>query len=170
MGTEGITDNELRQLLLEAGESFRARTLGMLERRGEGEEGDGEHRKALQGRFLRDLWPVQKAARTSQNSARLIELAFSNEETFMAISESILPLLSPIEHDHIMLPPIRDGEGNIVDKHPERVLEILYLALPENAKNWPFEIDATLERITVAEASLRVDTRLVELMRRWNSR
>ena len=69
-----------------------------------------------------------------------------------------------------MLPSIRRGEGNIVDRHPERVLEILYLALPENANSWPYEIDATLERIAVADPSLRVDSRLVELNRRWNSR
>jgi hypothetical protein len=169
-GTERITDNELRQLLLDAGDSFRARALRMLESRGEGEGDDGEHWKALQERFLRNVWPVQKAARTPQNSARLIELAFSNEDTFMAISKAILPLLSSVERDHIMIPSIRRGEGNIVDKHPERVLEILYLALPENAKGWPYDIDATLERIAVANPSLRVDARLVELMRRWNSR
>lgn len=169
-GAERITDSELRQLLLDAGDGFRARTLWMLERRGEGEGDDGEHWKALQERFLRNVWPVQKAARTPKNSARLIELAFSNEETFMAISEAVLPLLSPIERDHIMLPAIRRGEGNIVYRHPERVLEILYLALPENANSWPYEIDATLARIGEAEPSLKQDVRLVELLRRWNNR
>ncbi|MEP3296828.1 MAG: SIR2 family protein [Pseudoruegeria sp.] len=169
-GAEHITDGELRQLLLDAGDGFRARTLWMLERRGEGEGDDGEHWKALQERFLRNVWPVQKAARTPKNSARLIELAFSNEETFMAISEAILPLLSPIERDHIMLPSIRRSEGNIVDKHPERVLEILFLALPENANSWPYKIDATLGRIGEADPSLKQDVRLVELFRRWNNR
>jgi len=81
-----------------------------------------------------------------------------------------LPLISKIERDHIMLPSIRRGEGNIVDRYPERVLEILFLALPENANSWPFEIDATIERIVVADPSLRVDPRWVELSRRWNSR
>lgn len=169
-GAERITDGELRQLLIDAGDGFRARTLWILERRGEGDGDDGKHWKALQERFLRKVWPVQKAARTPKNSARLIELAFSNEETFMAISEAILPLLSPIERDHFMLPSIRRGEGNIVDMHPTRVLEILYLALPENANSWPYMIDATLERIAAADPSLRMDSRWVELTRRWNSR
>ncbi|WP_341365917.1 hypothetical protein [Yoonia sp. BS5-3] len=120
---------------------------------GQGEEDDGEHWRALEERFLRNVWPVQKVARTPQNSARLIELTFSNEETFMAISEAILPLLSPIERDHIMLPAIRRGEGSIADKHPERVLNILYLALPENPNWWPYEIDAALERIADANPS-----------------
>ncbi len=100
----------------------------------------------------------------------MIELAFSYEDSFIAISDAILPLISEIERDHISLPSMRRGEGNIVDKHPKRVLEILYLALPENANNWPYEIDATIERIVVADPSLRVDPRWVELNRRWNSR
>ena len=169
-GAKRITDSELRQLLLDAGDSFQAQTLWTLERRGEGVGDDGQYRKTLQERFLRDVWPKQKAARTPQNSARLIELAFSNERTFMAVSEAILPLLSPIERDHIILPSIQCGEGNIVDKYPERVLEILYLALPENANSWPYKINATLECIVVAESSLRGDARWSELMRRWNSR
>lgn len=88
----------------------------------------------------------------------------------MAISEAILPLISPIERDQIVLPSIRRSEGNVVDKHPERVLEILYLALPETAVGWPYQIDATLKRIVAAEPALRGDARWIELMRRWNSR
>lgn len=169
-GAERISDGELRKLLVEAGDSFRTKTLWMLERRGKAESDDGQHWKSLQLRFLRDVWPVQKVTRTPKNSARLIELAFSNEDTFMAVSEAILPLLSPIERDHIMLPSIRRGEGSIVDEHPERVLEILYLALPENANSWPYEIDATLGHIGEAEPGLKQDVRLVELLRRWNNR
>lgn len=49
-------------------------------------------------------------------------------------------------------------------------LEILYLALPQNANSWPYDIDAAIERIAVADPSLRVDHRWVDLNRRWNSR
>lgn len=69
-----------------------------------------------------------------------------------------------------MLPSIRRGEGNIVNKHPERVLEILYLALPENANSWPYEIDAIIQRISAADPSLGIDPRWAELNRRWHSR
>ena len=69
-----------------------------------------------------------------------------------------------------MLPSIRSDEGNFVDKHPERLLEILYLVLPENANSWPYEIDATLSRIGEANPSLKQDVRLVEMFRRWNNR
>jgi len=169
-GAERISDDEFRKVLFDAGDRFRSRVLWQLERWSKEGGESGEFWKPLRERFLRQVWPIQKAARTPHNSARLIELAFSDEDSFIAISDAILPLISKIERDHIILPSIRRVEGNIVDKHPKRVLEILYLALPENANNWPYEIDATIERIVVADPSLRVDPRWVELNRRWNSR
>ncbi len=169
-GEVRISDAELRHLLLNAGDSFRAQALWQLERRGKGDDDDSKLWKSMQDRFLRNVWPVQIAARTPKNTARLIELAFSNPDTFMQTSEAILPLIGPIERDHIVLPSIRRGEGNIVDKYPERVLEILYIALPEDANSWPYEIDAVLERIVVADSELRASPKWVELMRRWNSR
>jgi len=169
-GAERISNNEFRKVLLDAGDRFRSRVLWQLERWSKEAGESGQFWQALQERFLHEVWPVQKATRTPQNSARLIELAFSNEDTFMALSKAILPLLSPIERDHIRLPSIRRGEESIVNNHPERVLEILYLALPENANSWPYEIDATLSRIGDAEPSLKQDVRLVELFRRWNNR
>lgn len=169
-GAERISDDEFRKVLFDAGDRFRSRVLWQLERWSKDDGESGEFWKPLRERFLRQVWPIQKAARTPHNSARLIELAFSDEDSFIAISDAILPLISKIDRDHIMLPSIRRGEGNIVDRYPERVLEILFLALPENANSWPYEIDATIERIVIADPSLRVDPRWVELSRRWNSR
>lgn len=169
-GAKRIADDEFRKVLLDAGDRFRSRVLWQLERWSKEVGESAEFWKPLRERFLRQVWPIQKAARTPHNSARLIELAFSDEESFFAISDAILPLISKIERDHIILPSIRRGEGNIVDKHPQRVLEILYLALPENANSWPFEIDATIERIAIAEPALRTDPKWVELSRRWSSR
>ena len=129
-GEVRISDAELRELLLNTSDSFREQALWQMESRGKGDSEDAQLWKSLQGRFLRQVWPVQRAARTAQNSARLIELAFSNEDRFLEISEAILPLIGPIERDHIVLPSLRRDTGNAVDAHPERVLEILFTALP----------------------------------------
>lgn len=169
-GAKRISDDEFHKVLFDAGDGFRSRVLWQLEMWSKENGESGEFWKPLRERFLRQVWPIQRAARTPHNSARLIELAFSDEESFIAISDAILPLISKIERDHIMLPSIRRGEGNVVDQHPKRVLEILYLALPENANSWPYEIDATIRRIAVADPSLRTDPRWAELNRRWNSR
>lgn len=165
-----INDAELRDLLLQGGDEFRAQALWHMESRGKADGEDGQTWSAKQESFLRDVWPVQLAARTTQNSARLIELAFSNEDRFLEISELILPLIGAIERDHIMLPSLRHGEDSIVNAHPERVLEILYVALPDDANKWPYEIDATIRRIADVKPDLRTNPKWVELMRRWNSR
>ncbi len=169
-GEVRIADPELRNLLLDAGDNFRAQALWLMERWGKGDGVDGQHWRSLQDRFLRDVWPRQRSARTPQNSEGLIELAFSNEDRFMEISETILPLIGPIERDRKVLPALSRDGGNVVDAHPERVLEILYVALPEDANKWPYEVDSTLLRIATAKSELRADPRWVELMRRWNSR
>lgn len=169
-GEVRISDSELRDLLLAGGDDFRSQALWHLEDRGKGEGEDAQLWKAQQDRFLRDVWPVQRAARTPQNSARLIELAFSNEDKFLETSELILPLIGPIERDQIMLPSLRRGEENILSAYPERVLEILYIALPEDASKWPYEIDANILRIAEVKPEIRTDPKWVELMRRWNSR
>lgn len=167
-GAERISNDEFRSVLLEAGDRFRSQVLWQL--RKWSKEDDSQSWQAHQERFLREVWPIQRVARTPESSVSLIELAFSNDDNFMAISEAILPLLCTIEQDYIILPSIRPSESSIVDKHPERVLKILDIILPEDANRWPYEIDATLERLAVAEPALRSDARLVELMRRWNSR
>ena len=170
-GAEGVSDKEFCEVLLKAGHHFRSRVLRQLERRSEGEGESAEIWKPLRERFLRQVWPIQKTARTLQDSTRLIEFAFSDEESFVAVSDAILQLIGRIERDlFITLPPIGKGGWSIVDKHPGRVLEILDRALPESANNWPYEIGAILERIVDADPSLRKDTRWIELSRRWNSR
>lgn len=167
-GAERISSVEFRNVLLESGDRFRSQVLWQLERWSK-EDGGTSWRKH-QERFLREVWPIQRIAHTPESSVRLIELAFSNDYKFMDVSKIILPLLCPLELDYIILPSIRPSESSIVDKHPERVLEILDIALPEDANRWPYEIDATLERLAVAKPALRSDARFVELMRRWNSR
>lgn len=166
--TERISNEEFREVLLEAGDHFRSQVLWQLEQWIK-EEGGRSLRAHLE-RFLREVWPIQRVARTPECSVRLIELAFSNDDSFMDISEVILHLICRIDSDHRTL-PFNDSVGEkIVDKHPERVLEILDIILPEDANRWPYEIDATLERLVVAEPTLRNDARWVELMRRWHSR
>ena len=163
-------DAELRDLLLQGGDEFRAQALWQMQRRGRAEGQDGQTWRAKQESFLQDVWPVQLAARTSQNSARLVELAFSNDDRFIEISELILPLIGPIERDDIILPSLRRGEENVINAHPERVLDILYIALPDDANKWPYEIDAAIKRIAEVKPELRTNPKWVELMRRWNSR
>ncbi len=167
-GIERISNDEFCNILLDAGDRFRSQVLWHLEQWSK--KNGGHSWRAHQERFLQEVWPIQRVTRTPESSVRLIELAFSSDYRFVDVSKIILPLLCPLELDCITLPFNEPNGRKIVDKHPERVLEILVRALPKNANRWPYKIDATLECLVIAEPALRSDTRWVELMRRWNSR
>ncbi len=116
------------------------------------------------------VWPRQKSAKTPKISARLCDLAFSNAERFPKIAEIILPLLTTIDRDHITLPNLHKSKDTIVDLYPQQTLALLHAVLPDNVSAWPYNIEATLNRIGDVDESLRLDERLIELNRKWRSR
>ena len=169
-GKRWISNEEFREVLLDGGDQFRTRVLWHIENWSKAEDEGGGRWSDRLGEFLGEVWPVHKAAKTANSSARLVELAFAVPERFMEVSAKILPLVTKIERDHISLPSIRREGSNIVDVHPERVLSVLHAVLPNNVAAWPYEIDATLKRIGSAMPALRQDERLIELNRKWNAR
>lgn len=120
--------------------------------------------------LFRDVWPRQKSVKTPRMSAQLCDLAFSNAERFPEMAEIILPLLMIIDRDHLMLPNLRKSKDNIVDLYPHQTLALLHAVLPDNVAAWPYDVEATLQRIGKADGSLKLDERLLELNRKWNSR
>ena len=170
-GIKQISNKEFRKILFNKGHKFRFRVLWQLERWSEGKGENAEFWKSLRKQFLCHVWPKQKTIKTPQNSVQLIEFAFSDEECFGDVSDAILPLISEIKNGiHIRLYPIGKDKWSIIDAHPKRVLEILDRVLPKKANNWPYEIGAILDRIIVADPSLRKNTKWIELSRRRDSR
>ena len=174
-GERLISNNEFRSVLLNGGDRFRSRILWLITLWSNG-EGDDERWAAMLSELLSDVWPVQKAAKTASSSSALAGLAFSNEDRFLQVSEAILPHLIKIERDHVTWPAFYELNdtnstiGKIVDRFPERTLSVLFAVLSDNAAAWPYEMDATLDRIGNAEPALKQDNRLIELKRKWNSR
>ena len=174
-GERLISNNEFRSVLLNGGDRFRSKILWLINLWSNG-QGGGERWAAMLPELLSDVWPLQKAAKTASSSDGLMELAFSNEDRFFQVSEAILPHLIKIDRDHLTWPAfyeLNDTDstiGKIVDRFPERTLSVLFAVLPDNAAAWPYEMDATLDRIGNAEPALKQDNRLIELKRKWNSR
>ncbi|MFC4298381.1 SIR2 family protein [Castellaniella hirudinis] len=169
-GERCISDEEMHELLLSAGDDFRSRILWLAQR------WSGEDTEGSQGRWrgkvseLLGIWPRQLSARTPNTSARLCELAFSSGDKFPTIVALVLPLLSKIEKEHLMLPELHRSGSSAVEKHPEQALALLYAILPDNSLSWPYEIEGMLEQISTANSSLDRDDRLIALKRRWDSR
>jgi hypothetical protein len=161
----------LADALLNADEDFRSHFLWQVERHSEINENDtGEEWSKMLLELLRDVWPRQKSVKTPTMSAKLFSLTFSNAKCFPEIAEIILPLLTTIDSDHMILPNLRKSKDNIVDLYPHQTLALLHAVLPENVIAWPYNIGVTLHRISEADSSLNSEKRLIELKRKWNSR
>jgi len=170
-GKRYISNAEMHDVLLHTDDEFRSHILWQVERRSETKENaTGEKWSVMLLELLRDVWPRQKSVKTPRISACLCNLAFSNVEHFAEIAEIVLPLLTTIDRDHLMLPDLRKSKDNIVDLYPQQTLALLHAVLPDDVAAWPYGIEAVLHRIGEADESLRLDERLLELIRKWNSR
>lgn len=168
-----ICGDELRDVLVQADDEFRSRILWQAERWSSGSETkDGTENEwaSLLSELLRDVWPRQKSAKSPTISARLCDLAFSNKKRFPELAEIVLPLLTKIDRNHLMLPNLRQSKNNIVDLYPRQTLALLYAVLPDNVSAWPYGIEETLMRIAEADSALTTDERFLELKRKWDSR
>ena len=166
-GARYVTDEEMRAVLINADDEFQSRILWQLEQWSSNKEEHGSKDLLV---FLQEVWPRQRAAKSSAVSARLCDLAFSNEDKFGEYVDCILPLVIPIEQGHLSIPNLRNSNYTIVDKFPEKPLALLNAVLPADTRKWPYSIDQTLERIGSANNALLKDERLIELKRRWNAR
>jgi hypothetical protein len=167
-GERAITNEEMRAVLIEADDEFRSQVFLQLDIWSRDQSGPWPKEALV---FLNDVWPKQIAAKAPNISARLAELALSHDEDFPDYVDAVLPLVIPINRDHIRLPTLQSSpERSVIEKFPEKTLELLAAILPEDAWKWPYGMEDVLRRIGLAKPSLLNDARLVELNRIWNAR
>lgn len=165
-GNRAITDEEMRAVVLEADDEFRSQLVWQLDNWSKSKD-KPLHKEALA--FLRHVWPKQIAAKTPGVSARLAELAFSHEEEFVEYADAVLPLVIPIDRDHIVLPSLRRSKDrSVIEKFPEKVLQLLDAILPDDGRKWPYGIDDVLSRL--GQTNFTSDPRLIRLNRIWSAR
>ena len=166
-GEKWVSDSELHDVLVNSSDDMRSQVLWL------GERWSQEKREIwlpLLLELLRTVWPRQIAAKSGLVSARLCDIAFSDEERFPELVVAILPLVARIDRDHLVLPNLRRSRDSIVDRYPHDTLSLLHIVLPVNVAAWPYGIESVLARIGEADATLNSDERLIELKRRWDSR
>jgi hypothetical protein len=93
-----VTNAEMREVLIDAAESFRSHTLWQLERWSADKEGNWAEQSF---EFLSDVWPRHKKGKSAGISARLCNLAFSNAAAFPQLVDVILPLLTKIDQANV---------------------------------------------------------------------
>jgi len=166
-GERLVSDDETRRILLAGDEEFRTQVIWYLERWSQ-KEGSPWRTEALT--LLQNVWPRQVVAKTPRVSARLAELAFSQGDEFPDYVNAVLPLVTRVTTNELSLPITRREENNVVEKFPEKALSLLSAVLPDDAKRWPYGIEDVLKRIGKADPPLLLDSRMIELNRKWNAR
>jgi hypothetical protein len=158
-----VSDQEMRRLLLEAGDSFRRQIVYHLKRWKSSPEMKSEFPS-----LFSDAWPRQKKIRTPSVSAALCDLALSEVDDFPIYADKIIPFLSRMDGAR-SFGFHGDTAKRIVEKWPEKLLEFATVSLPEDASGWPYGSNEIVEKIGVVRPELLKDSRLIELRRQWNS-
>ncbi|WP_421413537.1 SIR2 family protein [Serratia plymuthica] len=169
-GERCISNDDMRNLLLTANDEFRSQVLWQAQRWSNERNENPDARWEGQLSELLQIWPRQLSARSPNTSARLCELVFSSGDQFPALTTLVLPLLSRIERNHLMLPEFHQSKDNVIDRYPEQALVLLYKVLPDNALAWPYGMEEILQRIGEADSTLKSDERLISLKRQWDAR
>jgi hypothetical protein len=163
-----ITDDEISDVLIHAGDDLRSSILWQLERWST--ENPDWRKKVVM--FLH-VWPRQKSARTPAVTARLCDLAFEEAGQFPQIVDAILPLVTTVGEAHFLLRASHgkdDGKPDVVQEYPDKTLALLWAVLAEDVSTWPYGTADVIEKIATANPALKLDARFIELQRRWNSR
>lgn len=156
-GDRWLSDEELRMVLVYCSVDIRTRILWQVSQWTNIEE------KLI---LLKEVWPLQLAARSPTVTGRLCTIAFGDEENFPALVDAILPLVSPHEGGGLMLPLAQGDQSKAFERYPEHVLALLSVVLPLDASKWPYGADMALHRLQQTSKSINRDTRMIELKRR----
>lgn len=159
-----LSDTELREVLIHGGQGIATGVLWQLRQ---------SHQSNVVAadvvlRFFRTVWPLQKALRTEQISARLVDFMFGSGDLFPSLLPLILPRLTSCNgFDAFGL--VGEGEGGLVDLYPAEVLSLLCKLLAGDPSKWPYATDRVLDRLTENPVT-RDDPRLHALRQRLGRR
>ncbi|MEN5230304.1 SIR2 family protein [Brevundimonas naejangsanensis] len=163
-GGRFISSEEMRNLLIEAGDSFRSQIIWHLKRW----SGEDPKWKQLMYEFLSTVWPRQRVAKSTIMSSRLFNLAIESERSFVRMVDLVEPLMTTIDADATFLFRPKDKRSLIV-KHPEALLKLLFKALPRDAGHWPWGAEQAVNELA-QQPAVAVDSRMADLRRRLAAR
>ena len=172
MGERLITDEEFHKLLLQSGDELRTEILKQVEIRIRGPHTDNssdEWKSRLPELF--SIWPKQMKAWSPEVSTGFFRLLIWSGEQFPVLLNLVLKRLNKIydlpSADLYSLTV--SGFGNtIIQDYPKELLELLFSVLPDDARQWSYEMNVILEQIIEADSNLKKDERYIELKRRYS--
>lgn len=114
--------------------------------------------------FLKDVWPLQRAAKSGIVTDRLCDLVFKDPANFVELAATVLPLLSRLEGSgYLFITTVRQAD-DIMAQHPRTVLDIFWRILPPDGGKWPYGTHDAIDRLAQSKA-VQSDPRMIELMK-----
>jgi hypothetical protein len=167
-GTRMISAEEMKDLLVNTDDDFRAVVVREMKRclEGQGYQQRVDDIVAL----LEKAWPLEISAKTPKASVELFELAFVREETFIKVAIAVLPLLAFTNGEIPTLDIDSSKFKDILKHYPKRVIDLLNAVVPENVGLWRlYDMDSIIQSAMEVDFSLQKDPNYLELVRKWNS-
>lgn len=156
-----VTNADLRDLLVLAEHTFAHEVVRYLENWSRQGEAWGE--RAIT--FFQNVWPKQRALRTSATSARLTHLFLSSGNLIPRLAPLIVPRLVPLRGGWVNYISSDASDSDPTKQFPTFVLDLMWAILAEDPRDWPHGAFQTLDVLeTMPETAS--DTRLAELRRR----
>lgn len=161
---DGLTTSEARDVLRNMSNETRQNVIFWLSQVGKGNENGWSE---LVAPFIKEVWPREKAFRTSSSVTSWIGLLDDTGENFPEVYEAVKLHLVPIEGEsHWLYRFTREvgGERPITSDHPIEVLDMLHMIIPNSAESPPYELRQTLNLVADADDSLVGDPRFIRLL------
>jgi hypothetical protein len=167
-GSRAVSNEEFRDVLLNAGDEFRSHVLWQIERTLDTKDrADFEQSIERAQEFFRHVWPLQQAVKSPKMSTGIVHLLVSNVGAFPRMAGALIPLLTKIEQsDSLHFHP---EINQVIKNHPEPFLGMLHVILPDDVSKWPYGSGEFLDQIGETDSKLLSDPRLQELKRKWNA-
>lgn len=162
-----ISTNELIAMLIRNDDQFRVNILSSAWHWATAEESKQQWRPLL-FELIR-IWPRRKSIKSPNTTRQLLNIAFEEKDDFLRMKELITPLITKQNQRAIDVYQLTMDDNKLINKYPEGILDLLYIALPEDANQWPYELDSILIQLKDSNSAIRGDGRLIELIHAWQS-
>ena len=159
-GRRLVSDEELREALIAAGDRGRCSVLRSLDH---WSQRDQNWTGVLD--FISNVWPRQLVAKTPAAASALAGMALSAGDQMPRVTRAVLPLLTVAEDGWADPIHLRRSDDDLLERFPDEHLALLYAALGADVRKWAYGTQGMIERLGRV-ASVRNDGRLIELRRR----
>jgi hypothetical protein len=161
---DSLTTSEARDVLRNMTNETRQNVIFWLGQVGKANENGWSE---LVAPFIKEVWPREKAFRTSSSVTSWIGLLVDTGESFKEVYEAVKLHLVPIEGEsHWLYRFTREfgGERPITSDHPIEVLDMLDTIIPNSAESPPYELRLMLNLVADSDDSLVGDPRFIRLL------